>query len=122
MRGGYRAGSGRPPGSKTQKRHVRKDGTAGPDRTPLEFLLATMNDASLDVATRLRAAATAAPFVHAKPVEVVVGKKEQAQRDAMAVATGAWAGLLPDGDDPDATDWGNDLVVSPPPKPTINGP
>jgi hypothetical protein len=56
-------------------------------KLPLQFLLECMNDSTLDMPERQRAAIAAAPFLHAKPG--AAGKRESAQtRAAEAAKTG----------------------------------
>lgn len=66
MKGGKRAGAGRPKGSRNK---VTKESIALAEkkgRTPLEFLLDLMNDSRRDLELRLDAAGKAAPYVHPK--------------------------------------------------------
>lgn len=79
--GGARPGSGR----KRKPENVGADTVAStPKATPLEVLQAMMNDASVPVAQRIKAAQAAAPYVHAKIGEG--GKKDAAVAKAKAVA------------------------------------
>lgn len=99
---GYRPGAGRPKGSKTVRAKAldklpadirsaaRKSGV-----TPLDFMLAVMNDEEQDMSLRSRMAIAAAPFVHPKPGDQPKGKKEQAVEEAATAGTG--------------TEWGDDL-------------
>ena len=75
-RGGYRPGAGRPKGSRTLSNRAKVIGPGPADLetiarkaglTPLEYMLAVMRDERQDLHVRLRMAAAAAPFVHAKP-------------------------------------------------------
>lgn len=96
-RGGYRPGAGRPPGSgKGQKEpdgSIHDEGAAEPcasdleptERTPLEYMLAVMNDQTADAARRDRMAIAAAPFVHGKIPE---GGKKDALKEAAKEASG----------------------------------
>ncbi|AXC50053.1 hypothetical protein DRW48_10445 [Paracoccus suum] len=59
--------------------------------TPLEYMLAVMNDAEQEPTRRDRMAMAAAPFVHARASDVVPGKKEQKQDAAEKVAAGKFA-------------------------------
>ena len=91
-RGGYRAGSGRPPGTKKNTPKVDKavsdlksgktDGDDG--LTPKDFLLSVMADKKADLELRVRVAGILMPFTHAK-VEAA-GKKEQRNAAAKDVA------------------------------------
>lgn len=99
---GYRPGAGRPKGSKTAKAKpldklpadirsaARKSGVS-----PLDFMLAVMNDEEQDLNMRARMAIAAAPFVHAKPSDAPKGKKEEAEEASRTAGAG--------------TDWGDDL-------------
>ena len=91
-RGGYRPGAGRPKGTTKKaspsvaaevRREARKAGLS-----PLDYMLAVMNDDDADASRRDRMAIAAAPFVHAKPGDAPKGKKEQAQEAAQEVASG----------------------------------
>lgn len=55
-------------------------------QTPLEYMLAVMNDPSAGPNRRDRMAIAAAPFVHAKQADGALGKKEQQQAEAEALA------------------------------------
>ena len=92
MRGGYRAGAGRPRGSKTARLPAPAITEAG-DLSPLDFLLAVMNDPAEPTEVRLRAAGMALPFVHAKPAPPTAKAKRQAE--AMDAERGtSWDDLL----------------------------
>ncbi|QQV76519.1 hypothetical protein H5J25_13805 [Sphingomonas aliaeris] len=56
--------------------------------SPLEFMLAAMNDPSHDLKFRAQMAQAAAPYVHGKPGEEKAGKKAAAQDRAREVAGG----------------------------------
>jgi hypothetical protein len=58
-------------------------------------MLAVMNDASTDNVRRDRMAIAAAPYVHAKPSDAPVGKKEAAAAAAQTAGEGS--------------EWGDDL-------------
>jgi len=95
-RGGYRPGAGRPKG--TTKAQEGVEGTIHDEaaaepcasdlepvaRTPLEYMLAVMNDQTADAARRDRMAIAAAPFVHGKVPE---GGKKDALKEAAGEAT-----------------------------------
>lgn len=107
-RGGYRPGAGRPKGSASGSRAPAKpkaerkpapvtihdEGAAMPaaadmeqvERSPLEYMLAVMNDITADGTRRDRMAVAAAPFVHMKKGEG--GKKDERGEAAKAAATG----------------------------------
>jgi hypothetical protein len=60
---------------------------------PLDWLLHVINDETADPRRRDRAAAAAAPFVHAKPAPA--GKKTRAAAEAKRAGAGTeWAGDL----------------------------
>lgn len=91
-RGGYRPGAGRPKKSggaskagviAEAKREARKSGV-----TPLEYMLAVMNDAEGDPDRRDKMAIAAAPYVHVKADTAAVGKKAQRQANAEKAAAG----------------------------------
>lgn len=90
--GGFRAGAGRPKGAKTPKakpikvaadikKAARQSGLS-----PLDYMLAVMNDAESDSERRDRMAIAAAPFVHPRASDTAGGKKEQAQAEAERLA------------------------------------
>jgi len=92
--GGFRAGAGRPKGAKAPKakpikvatdikKAARKSGMS-----PLDYMLTVMRDEEADKERRDRMAIAAAPFVHEKPSDKVLGKKEQAQLEAQRVVSG----------------------------------
>jgi phage terminase small subunit len=63
-------------------------------QTPLEFLIAAMNNPGLDDKLRLDAAKAAAPYVHAKTCET--GKKAETLATAQSNHEGtSWEDLLP---------------------------
>ncbi|MDB6455005.1 hypothetical protein [Falsirhodobacter sp. 20TX0035] len=69
-----------------------EDGAAAPkQKTPLEYMLGVMNDATADEARRDRLAIAAAPFMHARAEAAASGKKEQKQEAAERVAAGKFA-------------------------------
>lgn len=67
--GGKRPGAGRPKGAKqvVTEEAIRK---AGQGETPLEYMLRVMRDKSIDTDRRDKMAMGAAPYVHARGVEV----------------------------------------------------
>ena len=67
--------------------------------SPLDFMLAVMRDDEQDIKLRTAMAQAAAPYIHSKPGDVRVGKKEQAEQAAQTAGSG--------------TEWGNDLMVAP---------
>lgn len=91
--GGFRAGAGRPKGAKAPKAKPIK---VAPDikkaarqsgMTPLDYMLTVMNDSESDSDRRDRMAIAAAPYVHEKPSDRTLGKKEQQQLEADRVAS-----------------------------------
>lgn len=91
-RGGYRPGAGRPKGTRSTASDAHAD-TAGHAWTPLEYMLAVMNDASTDPMRRDRMAIAAAPYVHGKKGEV--GKREQRKARSETAEQGSmWEDLL----------------------------
>lgn len=84
--GGARPGAGRKPAPKLP--------IAVPvTPTPLEFLLAVMNDAMADPALRVKAATTAAQYMHIRKVDG--GKKDEQADKAKKAATGRFAASAP---------------------------
>lgn len=101
-RGGFRPNAGRPKSAGSAKAIVvpadvkkaaRKSGM-----TPLDYMLTVMNDGDAEDARRDRMAIAAAPFVHVKPGDSPIGKKEAAQTAAKSAGAGS--------------DWGSDLAGS----------
>jgi hypothetical protein len=96
--GGFRAGAGRPKGAKAPKakpinvapdikKAARKSGMS-----PLDYMLTVMNDDQSDNDRRDRMAIAAAPYVHEKPSDKTLGKKELQQLEAeKVVSTGRFA-------------------------------
>jgi hypothetical protein len=63
--------------------------------TPLDYMLAVLNDADVDPNRRDRMAIAAAPYVHPKVEPVNQGKKERAQEAATTAERGTdWETLL----------------------------
>lgn len=92
MRGGYRAGAGRPKGSKTARLPASTTSEAA-GLSPLAYLLSVMNDAAEPVETRMRAAGLALPYCHAKPAPI--GAKAAREAEAMDAERGtSWDDLL----------------------------
>jgi len=104
--GGYRAGAGRPKGAKAPKALPIK---VAPDikkaarqsgMSPLDYMLTVMNDSESDTERRDRMAIAAAPYVHEKPSEKALGKKEQQMVGAERIAAdGRFATPPPPGGD-----------------------
>lgn len=101
-RGGYRPGAGRPrkDAKRSQKAQETPDAEPVDDPinptltyTPLEFMLAVMNDPTQSPSRRDRMAAAAAPFVHARAVEV--GKKDAKDQAAKQASKGKFAASAP---------------------------
>jgi len=88
-RGGHRIGAGRPAGSKTGAKGLEPD--RGTD--PLSYMLSVMRDVSVAPLRRDKMAVAAAPFCHARAVEV--GKKQAAEENARTNHLGTpWQHLL----------------------------
>jgi phage terminase small subunit len=87
--GGYREGAGRKPKPEEEKKTVVTSG----NQTPLEFLLAIMNDNEIDDKLRLEAAKTAAQYVHYKAGDG--GKKDEKQEAAKKAGLGKFAAVEP---------------------------
>ena len=80
--GGPRPGAGRP-------KKVRAPIAVPAAPTPLEFLLSVMNDPAADADLRLKAAVSAAQYVHTRKQDG--GKKDEAQDKAKRVSQGKYA-------------------------------
>lgn len=90
-RGGFRAGAGRPRGSRTVKMPTTSTEAAG--MTPRDYLLRVLNDPSADEARRDRAAIALLPYTVPKPAPL--GAKAQREADAMDAEAGTvWERLL----------------------------
>jgi len=95
-RGGYRPNAGRPKGStwKSLPPGTRAiefkaiEVAKAVNQTPLEYMLAIMNDPNADPTRRDRIANAAAPFMHGWPAGVRPGKKELARQGAKTAASG----------------------------------
>ena len=84
-RGGFRVGAGRPKGRTNKaKRTITTAGTG--TMTPLEFMLAVMNDPKQDPEMRARMAIAAAPYIHPRAGEKQGKKNDQADRAKKAGA------------------------------------
>ena len=92
MRGGYRAGAGRPSGNKALlETAASRKGTN--EISPLAFLLQVIGDDSQTIETRMRAAGLALPYTHTR-VELPT-KRRRARHSAKDAERGtAWEGLL----------------------------
>lgn len=84
--GGARPGAGRKPAPKAPI-------TVPVAPTPLEFLLAVMNDQMADPALRVKAATTAAQYVHIRKVDG--GKKDDQADAAKKASSGKFAAAAP---------------------------
>jgi hypothetical protein len=82
-RGGYRPGAGRPKGSRTLKRALPSPKLPVVKITPLEYMLAVMNDPNADELRRDKMAIAAAPFMHPRVADNRYGKKDE-ERDRAA--------------------------------------
>lgn len=97
-RGGVRPGAGRPKGAVSMKRaqamkEAQEMADASGSKTPLEYMLAVMNDDRADEVRRDRMAMAAAPFVHARAGEQ--GKKDAAGEAAKKAASGKFGASAP---------------------------
>jgi len=95
-RGGYRPGAGRR--RKADDQPNAESETSIPvnpteNRTPLEFMLAVMNDPQQPPNRRDRMAIAAAPFIHPRAGEQ--GKKEEKAEAAKRAAGGKFASAPP---------------------------
>lgn len=82
-RGGKREGSGRPVGSATKRTREIADKAAEEGITPLEYMLQIMRNETEDPRTRLNAAVSAAPYVHAKLSSVEMHATVSNHEDAL---------------------------------------
>ena len=80
--GGARPGAGRPKKDPAEDVTIATSG----DQTPLEFLLAVMNDNAVADRLRLEAAKTAAQYVHPKKGESNGKKDSDAEKHKAAAA------------------------------------
>lgn len=69
-RGGARAGAGRPKGQPNRRTADVIAAIEASGLTPLDYMLSIMRDEMQDVDTRMDAAKSAAPYVHAKLASV----------------------------------------------------
>lgn len=94
-RGGARVGAGRPRKNAVQPAKLAttaKPGTpapAGKAVTPLEYMMAIVNDPEADAGRRDRMAVAAAPYLHPKSGEA--GRKGELQAAADKAMTGVFA-------------------------------
>lgn len=88
-RGGPRVGAGRPRKNRGTVASPVDHGVAGEPILPLDYMLAVINDQSIDAARRDRMAVAAAPYLHPKRGEG--GKKEAAQAASDAASDGRFA-------------------------------
>lgn len=100
-RGGARPGAGRPKGVKTLKENRKsipadiRSAARAAKVSPLDYMLAVMNDEEADPARRDRMAQAAAPFVHPKAEPVKPSAKEQVEETARTADRGTtWSALL----------------------------
>jgi hypothetical protein len=97
MRGGYRPGAGRPKGSKNKRTIAREAMTQSAlehGLSPLEYLLSVMRDTEQTTAVRLDAAKSAAPYLHAKRMAVLMTETPVRSHEE-------WLDILGDKDDGD---------------------
>jgi hypothetical protein len=70
MRGGKRDGAGRKAGVPNKRTQEKVAAIEASGLTPLDYMLSVLRDELLDRETRLEAAKSAAPYVHAKLASV----------------------------------------------------
>jgi hypothetical protein len=96
-RGGYRVGAGRPKGSlnrTTAPTGMPRTSGAPGTMTPLDYLLALVNDETATPERRDRAAIAACAYCHPR-IAATMGARARAAKDALTAGEG--------------TDWGDDL-------------
>ena len=95
MRGGSRPGAGRPKRSMQPRRDRMMTALASGRLSPLDYMLAVMNDPAADPARRDRMAVAAAPYLHVRAADAKLGKKEEAAHAALTAEHGTeWEALL----------------------------
>src|SRR3954470_14257389 len=95
MRGGERPGAGRPKRSMQPRRDRMMTALSSGRLSPLDYMLAVMNDLDADPAQRDRMAIAAAPYIHVRAADAKPGKKEAAEQAALTAERGtSWEGLL----------------------------
>ena len=103
-KGGYRAGAGRPKGSKTGSSKKKskpdeipqdiKDEANAANLDPLDYMLKVMNSEEADAGRRDRMAIAAAPFMHSRKGEGL-GKKEDQEARAKTAGAGKFSASAP---------------------------
>lgn len=93
-RGGYRVGSGRPPGAVNKLPRSSASGATkiGGQQTPLSYLLALLNDEEAEPIRRDRAAMALLPYTHARPTGQPASYNYTPMRDQAALKA-KWAGF-----------------------------
>lgn len=76
MKGGKRAGAGRPKGALGRKTRKIAEKAAETGVTPLEFMLEIMRDEQQDIKLRAEMAKSAAPFMHPRLESIAVTGKD----------------------------------------------
>jgi hypothetical protein len=95
-KGGLRVGAGRPTASKNTQTMLAEGAVVRTNgQTPLEFMLAIMNDVGADINLRARMAQAAAPFLHPRAGEVPATKKDAVAERAQTVSRGKFAPSAP---------------------------
>jgi hypothetical protein len=99
--GGARPGAGRPKGLKTLREHRKlipadiRSAARAEKMSPLEYMLAVMNDETADDARRDRMAQAAAPFVHPRAEAAKPSARDQVEETARTADRGtSWSALL----------------------------
>src|SRR3954464_2963194 len=88
MRGGERPGAGRPKRSMQPRRDRMMTALASGRMSPLDYMLAVMNDPDADPARRDRMAIAAAPYVQVRSADATPGKKGAAEQAALTAERG----------------------------------
>jgi hypothetical protein len=119
MRGGKRAGAGRPKGATTRRTRQIADSVAanGSKTLPLNFFLEILNDPRSTRAQKLRAAEQAAPFCHPRlSATAAVNATSSSSNSGDTTVWNIWA--LPPGtqigDDNKTVVWPDGTVTDPP--------
>ena len=82
-KGGARSGAGRKPGAANKKTQEVQAAVAASGITPLDYMLQIMRDPGAESASRLDAAKSAAPYVHAKLASIEVNANITAHESSL---------------------------------------